>query len=317
MTTGVAMAAYNGRQFIEQQLDSLRAQTLLPDRVAIRDDGSRDGTQELVRAYIEKYGLAQTYLFAQNPRRLGYIQNFYAVMDDLDTDVIFLCDQDDVWRESKVLAMARVLEEHPEIDVLSCAHELMDDAGRPQKTIRYETFEETGAVSRVGADRLVRSYAFPGMCLAVRRDFYRRVRRVALSIDTPHDRTLCLLAEKENGMFFYDQVGASHRMHAGNAGGEKNRARDYLRRAGRIDDLVRMLDWLSALRARDDALSGEACNAIDRYRAALTLRLDGLRRGTPLPGLRAMRSYPAEVPAKSLLADGVSLLFGRGASGNG
>ena len=328
MTTGVAMAAYNGSAYIEAQLESLRAQSQPPDQVSIRDDGSKDGTPDLASQFIKIHGLAPipcplpkkgvptavgggcaaSWRVFQNPVQLGCYQNFYAAMDDLETDLIFLSDQDDLWLPDKIRKMAQVMEQRPKIAVLCCAHDLIDDADRPLKTIRYERFKGTGAISPVGASRLVRAYAFPGMCLALRRDFYLRVRDAARAIDAPHDRALCLLAEAENGMYLYDEILARHRMHDNNVGGEKNRARDYLRRGGRIKDLETMLGWLNALREADAPFSDAARAAMGSYAAALALRLGGLKRRTLLPGLRAKGKYPQDVPWRALMADGAAMI---------
>ena len=40
----IVMATYNGKNFIEEQLESLRNQTLVADEVIIADDRSTDGT---------------------------------------------------------------------------------------------------------------------------------------------------------------------------------------------------------------------------------------------------------------------------------
>ena len=57
MTTAVAVALYNGARFIEEQLDSIRNQTLCPDKVVLCDDGSKDNTVHIVREYIEKFNV--------------------------------------------------------------------------------------------------------------------------------------------------------------------------------------------------------------------------------------------------------------------
>ena len=44
----VLMATYRGKQYLEQQLDTILAQTV-PVRILISDDGSDDGTREMLR----------------------------------------------------------------------------------------------------------------------------------------------------------------------------------------------------------------------------------------------------------------------------
>ena len=46
----VLMATYQGRQYLEQQLDTILAQTV-PVKILISDDGSDDGTREMLDNY--------------------------------------------------------------------------------------------------------------------------------------------------------------------------------------------------------------------------------------------------------------------------
>ena len=48
------MATYQGKQYLEQQLDSILAQTV-PVKILISDDGSDDGTREMLNDYAGWY----------------------------------------------------------------------------------------------------------------------------------------------------------------------------------------------------------------------------------------------------------------------
>ena len=49
----VVMSVYNGTRYLTEQLDSLRLQTVSPDRVLIADDCSTDESFDLIVKYIE------------------------------------------------------------------------------------------------------------------------------------------------------------------------------------------------------------------------------------------------------------------------
>ena len=55
MKIGVLIATYNGEKFIKEQLDSIINQTTPVDEIIISDDGSTDGTLEIILEYIDKY----------------------------------------------------------------------------------------------------------------------------------------------------------------------------------------------------------------------------------------------------------------------
>lgn len=58
----VIIPAYNSEQFISQTLDSLVAQTLKDIEVIIVNDGSTDGTQEIIDAYCRKYSIFKSFI---------------------------------------------------------------------------------------------------------------------------------------------------------------------------------------------------------------------------------------------------------------
>ena len=52
----VIMSIYNGVEYIHQQIESIYFQTLRPSRLLVRDDGSNDGSIELILNLKEIYG---------------------------------------------------------------------------------------------------------------------------------------------------------------------------------------------------------------------------------------------------------------------
>ena len=66
----VATATYNGERFLQKQLDSLPRQTLLPFELVVCDDGSTDGTLEILdqKAYVAD-GLSHGLAWKCSPRR--------------------------------------------------------------------------------------------------------------------------------------------------------------------------------------------------------------------------------------------------------
>jgi len=56
----ILMSSYNGIKYIKEQLDSIMAQDCQEKGIAglfllVRDDGSTDGTQDILKEYSDKY----------------------------------------------------------------------------------------------------------------------------------------------------------------------------------------------------------------------------------------------------------------------
>jgi hypothetical protein len=123
----VLMSTYNGTRFLGEQLTSLRDQDVADRvRVLVRDDGSTDGTPDLVRDF-DPGGLAVDVITGAN---LGVIASFRELLRAADRgcDVFLLCDQDDVWLVDKVRCAAdAVLALPADMPGLYCGRSLVVD----------------------------------------------------------------------------------------------------------------------------------------------------------------------------------------------
>ena len=108
----VIMCTYNGAAYLGEQLDSLRTQTLPPHELVVQDDGSTDGTMDLLHDYQRQHPDLRIRLFA-NAERMGYNRNFLTAIQRAEGDLIACCDQDDVWHADKLEVLARELGDAP------------------------------------------------------------------------------------------------------------------------------------------------------------------------------------------------------------
>ena len=102
-TASVALASYNGATFIGAQIDSILAQTELPDEIVVTDDQSSDDTLGVLAALAADSPVPIR--VHRNPERLGYARNFGRAASLCRSELIFFCDQDDLWAPTKVERM--------------------------------------------------------------------------------------------------------------------------------------------------------------------------------------------------------------------
>ncbi|HWZ17011.1 MAG TPA: glycosyltransferase family 2 protein [Mucilaginibacter sp.] len=101
----IALCTYNGSEYLKEQLDTLDGQTYKNLELVIVDDGSSDGTIELLRQFAQNSSLnIKIYI---NDENLGYIKNFEKAISLCNGDYIALCDQDDVWDERKIETLVK------------------------------------------------------------------------------------------------------------------------------------------------------------------------------------------------------------------
>lgn len=104
----IALATYRGARFLRAQLDSLVAQDYPSWRLLVSDDGSDDGTCEILRAFASTQPANRVRLI-QGPGK-GATRNFLHLTGQIGTDGWFAyCDQDDVWNPDKLSRAAAFL----------------------------------------------------------------------------------------------------------------------------------------------------------------------------------------------------------------
>lgn len=97
MVIDVLLACYNGSAYLPQQLASLTAQSGEDFRVLMQDDGSQDGTPELLADWCQRDRRFQLVSDASPQRIHSAIGNFWSLLQQSDAPYIALCDQDDEW----------------------------------------------------------------------------------------------------------------------------------------------------------------------------------------------------------------------------
>lgn len=95
--TSVCMATYNGERFIKKQLRSILDQIGAKGEVIVSDDGSTDGTIDVIKSFKD----TRVKLF-HNPRHRNVVANFENALNHCSGKYVFLADQDDIWNKSKV-----------------------------------------------------------------------------------------------------------------------------------------------------------------------------------------------------------------------
>lgn len=159
MKISIALATYNGAQYIKEQLQSFLDQTRQPDELIITDDCSTDQTEAIVRDFAKSAPFKVE--FYCNEKNLGYCGNFNAALMKTTGDLVFLSDQDDVWFPEKIEHMTGVAERNPQALVV------MNDAALTDGALNEVGLTKVGQIRSAGLslDRFVM-----GCCCAMRRE---------------------------------------------------------------------------------------------------------------------------------------------------
>ena len=194
MTVSVAIAAYNGEKYIEEQLKSIFEQSVKVDEVVICDDGSSDDTVKICRAFISDNNLENWHLY-ENDLNKGYCFNFYGAIDKCTGDVIFLADQDDKWQKNKVERMTAVLKGNSDISVLSSRYDVIDSFGNviENSGITYLGEKFDSGIEYLDYNSFIGCSYIRGFSMCFRKEIKEKLKPIDLKSMLSHDWYICML----------------------------------------------------------------------------------------------------------------------------
>ena len=204
MRISVALATYNGEKYILEQLNSILPQLGLEDEIIVSDDGSGDNTLELIAGFCS----AKIKVF-KNPEK-GVINNVENAISHTSGDIIFLCDQDDVWLPDKVSVIKKRFSE-------SKANLVVSDAYIVNESL--EVIQDSFFKLMNSGNGFIKNFiknTFPGCCMAFKKEIKDIILPFPENIPM-HDSWIGLLAELEGEVLFIPEKLVYYRRHGDNA----------------------------------------------------------------------------------------------------
>jgi glycosyltransferase involved in cell wall biosynthesis len=229
--TSIALCTYNGASFLSEQLASFATQTRLPDELIVCDDRSSDATTEILAGFARDAPFPVR--LTVNDVRLGSTLNFSRAIHACSGDIVFLSDQDDVWREDKVERICAVFSERPDTGAVFTDATVVDDALRDLGYQLWASFGFTASEQRAFCsgrqlEVLLQRNVATGATMA----FRRRLCDLVMPIPEcwVHDGWIALLVAATSVLRFIPEPLILYRQHASNQiGGTRKSLRDEVR----------------------------------------------------------------------------------------
>ena len=215
MKITVLMSTYNGERYLEEQLQSIRAQSVGEENIelVLRDDDSSDRTCELAVAA----GMPQMRLI--RGKNVGPADSFWELVSSCNTESEYyaFADQDDIWFPDKLERGAKALAEIQGPALYYSNVEIADDQGSPtgRRLIQTENHLSVPTIM-AGLPALGCTMVFNRAALLL----FRQARLTALEM---HDRTCFLIMYLCGKIIYDDNPGMYYRQHGGNAVGNQGR----------------------------------------------------------------------------------------------
>lgn len=159
----VCMASYNGARYIREQVDSILPQIGPGDELIVSDDGSTDGTLDILHSYGDPRMVILNHRKGKKPHTFDYATaNFENALMQAKGDIVFLSDQDDVWLPRKVELMERELRSN----LLVLSDCMLTDG---DLEVTHDSYFGFNGLRKGIAGNMLKN-SFLGSCMAFRRE---------------------------------------------------------------------------------------------------------------------------------------------------
>jgi len=192
----VILPVYNTERYVHQAIDSILAQTFENFEFIIIDDGSTDGSADIIAQYKD-----QRIRFIRKPRNEGLVSALNLGIELALGEYIARMDADDIALPERLEKQVAFLDSHPDVVVVGTKAWRIDPAGKIiESMISVTRWEDVHRYLRSGANRLIHSSVMMRTEIVRKIGGYREQFRHAEDIDLwlrilEHGK-ICNLSEK-------------------------------------------------------------------------------------------------------------------------
>lgn len=145
----ILLPVKNGKDFLAEAIDSVRAQTVGDWRLLVLDHGSTDGSREMAEDYHARDPRVEVHSFPQAQGLSGLLN---CGLDIADCEYVMRHDADDVCLPERMATVLAAFDAQPDVIALGGQSDMIDAAGTLTGDIRMPV-----GAARVGAASLFRN----------------------------------------------------------------------------------------------------------------------------------------------------------------
>lgn len=173
MKCSVLVNTYNHESYIGACLDSLLAQTRLPDEIIVIDDGSTDRTPGLLETYRDRIVLRRRE-HEGSPPHVSQAAAINQAFGLATGSLIFLLDGDDTFLPDKIASYVDTFRKNPDAVVIQSPVLKIDTQGKELDVLRHHTVRPGTELRSIYRAQLPLAF-YPSSALAFSRYYLERV----------------------------------------------------------------------------------------------------------------------------------------------
>lgn len=218
----IIVPVWNGAAHVRDALAGIAAQTFHDWQALLVDDGSTDGSADILGRWARDRGARAHVLRSVDGRNHGVASARNAGLDAAHAPLVAFLDQDDVWAPDKLASQIAWLDTHPDVPAVSCIPEIEWRSGKPEPVLSawYNTLKAIARRKppRVQPADFLTGCPFPMSGVMVRRSTLETVGRFDATFSRTSDWLLwaCLAHGTGSELGLIDEPLFRYRLHGAN-----------------------------------------------------------------------------------------------------
>lgn len=216
----ILMSTYNGELYIRQQIDSIIHQSYSNWILYIRDDGSNDQTVKIIEEYSKKYDNI-VFFNKDNIENYGVVHSFLELLQKVNADFYMFADQDDYWKENKVLDTLHLMLSEPYDNLPICVHTNLTAV---DKTLKNEVVTEPKRVWS-SFQKVLFSNCVTGCTVMINNGLKNKIKfeNIRYQNVVMHDWWVALIASQFGKLVYLKKSTMLYRQHGDNVDGSQKK----------------------------------------------------------------------------------------------
>ena len=224
MTKSICIATFNGSKYIAKQLDSVIEQLGEDDEIIIVDDYSADNTLEILTTYSD----VRIKLY-QNEKNLRHVKTFERAISLSSNELVFLCDQDDIWEVDRLEIFESYFLQYPQVMLVSSNFNCINDEGEVienhlRKVNSIDSFLYRKNIIAIFAGKI----GYFGCAMAFRKELISTILPIPEYVEA-HDLWIAMAANYMKANLHINEKTLYHRIHQNNTSDIKRNIQKRMR----------------------------------------------------------------------------------------
>jgi glycosyltransferase involved in cell wall biosynthesis len=212
MVLSIVIPCYNEEKTIKTILEAVKKSPYPNKEIIIVDDCSKDDTVKVIQAFHDP-----RIKLHRNLQNIKHVKSFAKAISLAQHELIFLCDQDDIWVEGRIEVFEECFRKFPDVKVVTSNFFTIDDQDLEiANTLRKVSFKDSKNFHSNIYSIIKGNIGYFGCAMAFKKEIVPIILPIPTNVEA-HDLWLAMAGNLLKANLHIDHETLYHRIHKSNA----------------------------------------------------------------------------------------------------